>query len=145
MNMNFIAFSSRAKLLDWPHLDTAAAGHRHLRGHLDGLLQIPGLDQQQAGQLAVAHPDPSGGVIVGQAHVVLDKIHQADGLQNPPAAGEWLRTPACRSEGAEIDSRDGYAQKSADSAGDVSGCGSTQYRLQSYVARRARSSAAMRR
>src|SRR3989441_10476366 len=106
MNMNFIAFSSRAKLLDWPHLDTAAAGHRHLRGHLDGLLQIPGLDQQQAGQLAVAHPDPSGGVIVGQAfldagvrllpghrvHVVLDKIHQADGLQNPPAAGEWLRT-----------------------------------------------------
>src|SRR2546426_11233416 len=124
MNMNFIAFSSRAKLLDWPHLDTAAAGHRHLRGHLDGLLQIPGLDQQQAGQLAVAHPDPSGGVIVGQAfldagvrllpghrvHVVLDKIHQADGLQNPPAAGEWLRTPACRSEGAEIDSRDGYAR-----------------------------------
>src|SRR5439155_22654478 len=70
---------------------------------------------------------PSGGVIVGQAfldagvrllsghrvHVVLDKIHQADGLQNPPAAGEWLRTPACRSEGAEIDSRDGYARKSA--------------------------------
>src|SRR5206468_2044159 len=176
MNMNFIAFSSRAKLLDRPHLDAAAAGHRHLRGRLDGLLRIPGLDQQQAGQLAVAHPDrgcsldwlrvgrrrsgrPSGGVIVGQAfldagvrlllghrvHVVLDNIYQADGLQDPPAAGEWLRTPACRSEGAEIDSRDGYARKSADSAGDVSGCGSTQYRLQSYVARRARSRAAMRR
>src|SRR5438128_3564147 len=63
----------------------------------------------------------------------------------PPPLGEWLRTPACRSEGTEIDSRDGYARKSADSAGDVSGCGSTQYRLQSYVARRARSSAAMRR
>src|SRR5437879_10159393 len=57
MNMNFIAFSSRVKLLDRPQLDAAAAGHRHLRGHLDGLLQIPGLDQQQAGQLAVAHPD----------------------------------------------------------------------------------------
>src|SRR5207245_9172333 len=83
MNMNFIAFSSRAKLLDRPRL---LLGHR--------------------------------------VHVVLDKIHQADGLQNPPAAGEWLRTPACRSEGAEIDSRDGYARKSA---------------------RRARSSAAMRR
>src|SRR5881397_1291837 len=104
MNMNFIAFSSRAKLPDRPRL---LSGHR--------------------------------------VHVVLDKIHQADGLQNPPAAGEWLRTPACRSEGAEIDSRDGYARKSADSAGDVSGCGSTQHRLQSYVARRARSSAAMRR
>src|SRR5712691_3052432 len=79
MNMNFIAFSSRAKLPDRPRL---LLGHR--------------------------------------VHVVLDKIHQADGLQNPPAAGEWLRTPACRSEGAEIDSRDGYARKSADSAGDDS-------------------------
>src|SRR5260370_6710700 len=83
------------------------------------------------------------GVIVGQAlldagvrlllghrvHVVLDKIHQADVLHNAPAVGEWLRTPACRSEGAEIDSRDGYARQSADSAGDVSGCGSTQYRF----------------
>src|SRR3989441_11545198 len=104
MNMNFIAFSSRAKLPDRPRL---LLGHR--------------------------------------VHVVLDKIHQADGLQNPPAAGEWLRTPACRSEGAEIDSRDGYARKSADSAGDVSGCGSTQYRLQGYVARRARSTDTMRR
>src|SRR3989475_9940802 len=88
MNMNFIAFSSRAKLPDRPRL---LLGHR--------------------------------------VHVVLDKIHQADVLRNPPAAGEWLRTPACRSEGAEIDSRDGYARKSADSAGDVSGCGSTQDRF----------------
>src|SRR6058998_2658693 len=46
MNMNFIAFSSLAKLLDRPHLDAAAAGHGDL-----------------------------------------DKIYQADGLQNPPAAG----------------------------------------------------------
>src|SRR2546427_11606160 len=97
MNMNFIAFSSRAKLPDRPRL---LLGHR--------------------------------------VHVVLDKIHQADGLQNPPAAGEWLRTPACRSEGAEIDSRDGDARKSADSAGDVSGCGSSLNRLQSYVARSGR-------
>src|SRR5881396_4214911 len=58
MNMNFIAFSSRAKLPDRPRL---LLGHR--------------------------------------VHVVLDKIYQADGLQNPPAAGEWLRTSACRSEG----------------------------------------------
>src|SRR5205809_7650518 len=57
MNMNFIAFSSRAKLPDRPRL---LLGHR--------------------------------------VHVVLDKVHQAGGLQNPPA-GEWLRTPACRSEG----------------------------------------------
>src|SRR5438128_5923449 len=78
-------------------------------------------------------------------HFVLDRIYQADGLHTPSAAGEWLPTPACRSEGAEIDSRDGNARKSADSAGDVSGCGSTQYRLQSYVVRRARSSAVMRR
>src|SRR5436309_15376123 len=110
MNMNFIAFSSLAKLFGQAFLD---AGVRLLLGH--------------------------------RVHVVLDNIYQADGLQDPPAAGEWLRTPACRSEGAEIDSRDGYARKSADSAGDVSGCGSTQYRLQSYVARRARSRAAMRR
>jgi hypothetical protein len=57
MNMNFIAFSSWAKLLDRPHLDAAAADDRDLRGHLDGLLQIPGLDQQEAGQLAVPRPD----------------------------------------------------------------------------------------
>src|SRR6266849_3648078 len=66
-------------------------------------------------------------------------------LKTLPLRANGWRTPACRSEGAEIDSRDGDARKSADSAGDVSGCGSTQYRLQSYVARRARSSAAMRR
>src|SRR5437879_11775072 len=119
MNMNFIAFSSRVKLLDRPHLDAAAAGHRHLRGHLDGLLQIPGLDQQQT------FLDAGVRLLLGhRVHVVLDNIYQADGLQDPPAAGEWLRTSACRSEGAEIDSRDGYARKSA---------------------RRARSSAAMRR
>src|SRR6266446_7235708 len=120
MNMNFIAFSSQAKLLDRPHLDAAAVGHRLLDA---GVRLLP------------EH----------HVHVVLDKIYQADALDNPPAAGEWLRTPACRSEGAEIDNRDGCARKSAGSAGDVSGCGSTQYRLQSYVARRARSSAAMRR
>src|SRR5881409_1183734 len=64
MNMNFIAFSSLAKLFGQAFLD---AGVRLLLGH--------------------------------RVHVVLDKIYQADGLQNPPAAGEWLRTSACRSEG----------------------------------------------
>src|SRR5712691_6283947 len=39
----------------------------------------------------------------------------------PPPLGEWLRTPACRSEGTEIHSRDGYARKSADSARDYLG------------------------
>src|SRR6266852_4894814 len=47
--MNFIAFSSQAKLLDRPHLDAARA-IRSLR-RLDGLVQIPGLDQQEAAQL----------------------------------------------------------------------------------------------
>src|SRR3989442_6317092 len=93
MNMNFIAFSSQAKLLDRPHLDAAAVGHRLLDA---GVRLLP------------EH----------HVHVVLDKIYQADALDNPPAAGEWLRTPACRSEGAEIDNRDGYARQSADSARD---------------------------
>src|SRR6058998_353821 len=97
--MNFIAFSSQAKLLDRPHLDAAAAGQALLDAGVRLLLEH-------------------------RAHVVFDKIYQAGAIDNPPAAGEWLRTPACRSEGAEIDSRDGYARKSA---------------------RRARSSAAMRR
>ena len=57
-----------------------------------------------------------------------DKIYHADGLHDPPAAGEWLRTPARRSEGADIDSRDGDARKAADSAGEISGLGSTQDR-----------------
>src|SRR6266542_2713040 len=100
MSMNFIAFSSRAKLLDRPHLDAAAAGH-------------------------------------------LDKIYQADVLQNPPAAGEWLRTPACRSEGPKSTAAMATRGSRPIALGTYLGAGSTQYRLQSYVARRACSSAAM--
>src|SRR5439155_25747342 len=74
--MNFIAFSSQAKLLDRPHLDAAAAGQALLDAGVRLLLEH-------------------------RAHVVFDKIYQAGAIDNPPAAGEWLRTPACRSEGAE--------------------------------------------
>jgi hypothetical protein len=71
MNMNFIAFSSRAKLLGAPHLDAAAAGHRDLRGHLDGLAQTRGLDQQATTKWPA----------------FLDKIYQADVLMTlPPRA-----------------------------------------------------------
>jgi hypothetical protein len=57
-----------------------------------------------------------------------------------PLRANGLRTPACRSEGAEIDSRDGYARIALGTY-----LRATQDRLQGYVARRARSSAAMRR
>src|SRR5882724_4469310 len=36
--------------------------------------------------------------LIGQ--LFLSRGDQANVLHNPPAAGEWLRTPACRSEGA---------------------------------------------
>src|SRR4029077_6020710 len=68
MNMNFIAFSSPAKLRDWPHLDAAAAGHRLLD--------------------AGVRPRREHRV-----HVVLDTIYQTDALDKPPAAGDWRRTP----------------------------------------------------
>src|SRR5215831_15188467 len=74
MNMNFIPSSSRMEFPDRSHLDAAVTGHRNLRGHLDGLIQIPGLDQNEpaqlffglgegtvsGGQLAVPHPDGGG-------------------------------------------------------------------------------------
>src|SRR5919106_1982461 len=62
------------------------------------------------GSWLLSRLDAASASFLDIGHVVLDKIYQADVLHNPPAAGEWLRTPACRSEGVE----------SADSARDVS-------------------------
>src|SRR5882762_2246957 len=65
MNMNFIAFSSRAKLLDRPRLDAAASGHRPL--------------------------DAGVRLLLGHCvRFVLDRIYQADGLHTPSAAGANL-------------------------------------------------------
>src|SRR5438093_4995711 len=98
MNMNFIAFSSQAKLLDRPHLDADAAGIRSSR-HLDGLVWIPGLDQQEAAQLFLglaeggrrwwtALLDAGVRLLLGhRVHVVLDKIYQADVLHHHRVAG----------------------------------------------------------
>src|SRR5438309_3784835 len=122
MNMNFIAFSSRVKLLDRPQLDAAAAGHRHLRGHLDGLLQIPGLDQQQAGQLAVAHPDRGCSL---------------DWLSSTQASASFLDI-AFMSFSTRYTRQMDFKTLPL----RANGCG---HQLESYVARRARSSAAMRR
>src|SRR5215831_15916177 len=73
MNMNFITSSSWLEVPDRPHLDAAAAGHRNLRRDLHGLVQIPGLDQDEPAELflglgeraiggeQLAVPDPDRG------------------------------------------------------------------------------------
>src|ERR1700687_2248386 len=68
--------ASGRQLSDWPHLDAAHASRRYFRGDLDGVVQVPGVNQIEPGQLLIG----LGVRAVTDGHFAVANPHGGGGL-----------------------------------------------------------------
>src|SRR5881397_1148555 len=70
------------ELLDWSHLDAPPTRQRDLRGRLDGLDQVPGLDQYEPAQLLLRLGERTvgGGQFAGPDPPRRCRLHGLTGL-----------------------------------------------------------------